>query len=131
MLAAHDEPCVTYMENYVNKKDWQMDRFHRYNSWAKFFFCLAASFIGVAVKVDWHIFLVIFSNGALAALWVWLVFDPALSIMRPGRNWDYIGQNDDDGKRWIKWFGKNAGEWKAVILFILIVIITTIKLIFL
>lgn len=119
------------MENYVHSKDWQMDIFHRYNSWAKFFFCLAASFIGVTAKVDWHTFLVIFSNGALAALWVWLVFDPALSIIRPGRNWDYIGSNDDDGKRWIKWFAKNAGEYKAVILSLLIAVTIFLRLNFL
>lgn len=128
MLAAHDEPCVTYMENYVHKKDWEMDRFHRYNAWTKFFACLGFAFIGVKIQLTWHCFFLIFSNGMLAALFVWLVFDPALSIMRPGRNWDYIGINDDDGKRWTKWFGKNAGEYKAIILTVIIGIIIFLQL---
>ena len=129
-LAAHDEPCVTYMENNVKAEDWQMDRFHRYNVWAKFFACLGLSFIGVNVQITWHCFFTVFTNGVLAALWIWLVFDPALSIIRPGRNWDYIGQNDDDGKRWLKWFGKNAGEYKAIILLLLIITTIILKQIF-
>lgn len=117
LLARHDEPAVTLANKLAKPEDWQMAIFHRYNWWVKFCFCLMASWAGIPSL------LVMFSFGMLAFLWIYLIFDPALSVFRPGFSWNHIGDNDADGRRWIKWFGsKNAGRWKAVILLFLIAV---------
>lgn len=50
--------------------------------------------------------------------WSWcvLLFDPVLNKSRKiGLSWDYISKDNGTGRTLIKWFGDNAGEWKAVI----------------
>ena len=121
-LAKHDAPAVIHFEHYgIDNK--QMAKFHRYNNWIKFFFCLLASTIFIPTLV------LIFISGLLSFLWIYLIFDIALNKSRSGISWDYIGSNDADGKRWINWFGKKAGEIKAVSLLALIIVVNILKLI--
>lgn len=120
VLAKHDGPAVTVFED-KGITPLQMAVFHRYNNWVKFFFCIAASSVFAWVWIDMIL------TGILSFLWIYLVFDPALNKSRPGRSWDYMGSNDADGRRWLKWFGKNAGEKKAVILLLLIIVINILN----
>lgn len=117
--ALHDAPVVMSWEESGQVTPKEMARFHRYNAWLKFIFCLSVSICGSA-GIDHRLILMLFL-GLLSFLTIYLVFDIALSVIRPGRSWDYLGVNDGDGRRWIKWFGKNAGKWKAAILLLLIV----------
>lgn len=121
MLAKHDAPAVNQFEHYGTSNK-QMAVFHRYNSLAKFFYCLAVSLL----PAEWPNtdLLDMLFRGVLSALWIWLVFDPVLNISRsPKRKLFYLGMNDSDGRFWNGTFGKYAGQWKFAVLFFLIVII--------
>lgn len=111
-LAKHDGPAVLNFED-KGVDPLQMARFHRYNNWTKFAFCLSSAATGFPSIVD------IGFAGLLSFLWIWLVFDPALNKAR-GKSWDYIGTNDADGRKWVKWFPNRPGEMKFVILLTLI-----------
>lgn len=110
--AFHDAPAVKHFENFgVSNKE--MAQFHRYNWWLKFLFCFAASVSGFP-KLPAMIFI-----GLISALWIMLVFDIALNIRR-GKKWHYISWNNANGRAWIRWFWKSAGQVKAILLTILI-----------
>lgn len=109
-LAKHDAAAIRIFEQVEAVPNLFMARFHRYNNWSKFAFCLIAAATGI--PDGW----IMGFAGLLSALWIYLVFDIVLNKNR-GRSWDYIGNNDADGRRWIKWFGDRAGELKALILF--------------
>ena len=116
-LAKHDAPAVTQFEHYglANK---QMARFHRYNTWTKFFYCAAAC---LAMYKNWWMMA---AAGGLSALWIWLLFDPALNVTRsPKRSFFYLGLNDADGRFWNGTFGRNSGKVKFIVLLLLIVAI--------
>ena len=113
-MAKHDAPAVIHFEN-KGVDPLTMSKFHRYNVWTKSVFCILCAVAGGPVFLD------MFYPGILSALWIYLLFDPVLNKNRPGRGWDYLGTNDADGRRWIKWFGDNAGEFKAAILLLLII----------
>ena len=120
VLAKHDAPAVIHFEN-KGVDPLTMAKFHRYNVWVKSLFhvvCALPFLPDLKTSI---------ASGLLSFLWVWLLFDIALNKSRPGRSWDYIGENDADGRRWIEWFGKKAGEWKAVILSIGIVSVNVLK----
>lgn len=119
-LARHDAPAVLNFED-KGVDPLQMAKFHRYNNWTKFAFCLLAAATGFPDVLN------IGFAGLLSFLWIYLVFDIALNKAR-GKSWDYIGSNDADGRRWIKWFGNNAGEIKALILFGLIAGVNVLKI---
>lgn len=119
-LAKHDAPAVIHFEHYGVPNN-ELARFHRYNNWVKFFFCLLAAITAIPEWKD------MICTGLVSALWIYLVFDIALNLNRPGKNWDYIGRNDADGRRWVKWFGKGAGEMKAVIIAIMIISVNILK----
>ena len=122
-LAKHDAPAIIQFEK-LEKDNLLMARFHRYNFWAKTLFCVLAALIFLPKDImttKLPDFLNMFFSGLLSGLWIYLLFDPCLNKNRPGRDWDYIGSNDADGRRWIKWFGENAGEKKAVILSVLVI----------
>lgn len=114
VLAKHNAPTVLHFEDFGFRSEAErnkaMAKFHRYNNWVKGIFCLMAALL---LLPDWKESLF---AGVLTGLWIYLVFDIALNKNRPGISWDYLGLNDADGRRWIKWFGKNAGEVKALIL---------------
>ena len=124
-VAKHDAPAVNHFENYGFSSDKQLRdalrQFHNNNWWLKFFFCA-----GVAVPAipNW---IEAVCSGLLAGLWVYLLFDIVLNLNRPGRKWYYLGNNDKDGRFWIKLFGRNAGKIKVVILLILITSINLLK----
>lgn len=121
-LARHDAPAVLHFE-YHGVDNNSMAKFHRNNNFIKFVVCcLAACVFYPDIKS-------MFFAGLLSALWIYLLFDIVLNKNRPGKNWDYIGQNDADGRRWIKLFGQRAGEWKAILLFALIVITNILKIV--
>lgn len=121
-LAKHDGPAVSQFEDRgfkdeQTKNKW-MAVFHRYNNFGKFLWC-----VGMALIPAWHKEWVDAGfAGLLAFLWIYLIFDPVLNISRtPKRDLYYLGQNDSDGRRWIKWFGqKNAGKAKAILLSMLV-----------
>ena len=61
-------------------------------------------------------------SGVVNAGWSSLLFDPILNKSRKvGLSWDYIGTDDGVGRRLIKLFGSNAGEWKAIISLFIVV----------
>lgn len=121
-LAKHNAPAVTQFENY-GIGDTQMARFHRYNNWTKFFFCLSSSFIAYD---NWWLMAIF---GFLSFLWVWCLFDPALNLSRtPKRNFFYLGLNDADGRFWNGTFGRNSGVFKFAILLLLIIFINILVL---
>lgn len=119
--AYHDAPAVSNFErNGVTGVD--LARFHHNNALLKTIFCVA-----VALSQYPNVQLEAFSGG-LAALWIWVIFDPVLNLKRhPSRPWDYLGLNDWDGQFWNGVFGQNSGKWKAAILFTLI---TTLNILF-
>lgn len=108
-LAKHDAPAILKFEE-SGASNLSMAKFHRYNNWTKFFFVVACGYI-----------LKDFASVFLSALWIYLVFDPALNLSVK-KSWGYIGSNDADGRRWIKLFGERAGELKATILFVVILV---------
>lgn len=120
-LARHDAPAVIHFE-YHGVDNNSMAKFHRNNNYIKFVFCLLAA---SCFYPDWKEMLYAI---VLCGLWIYLLFDIVLNKNRPGKNWDYIGLNDADGRRWTKWFGQRAGEWKAIILSLLIIITNLLKL---
>jgi len=117
-LAKHDAPAVIHFENF-GADPVETSRFHRYNSWVKFFFCCACCFIMCDHLSEWMEGI---KGGILSFLWIYLVFDIALNMERSKiqaevkRQWYYLGSHDSDGRRWQKWFKKDAGKWKAVII---------------
>lgn len=122
-LAKHDAPAVDNMEHFGVLSKKSLDRFHIYNSITKFFFCL-----GVALPfypIIWDALFV----GFISFLWIYLIFDIVLNLSRKitKRKWDYLGENDLDGRRWIKWFGVKAGKMKALILSSLIIVLNLLK----
>lgn len=120
-MARHDAPAVLHFEFYgVTTKD--MAKFHLWNGLLKLFF-IAAVALAAYPKIIPMIFF-----GIVSALWVYFIFDIALNMNRPGKGWDYLGSNDKDGRMWMKWFGKNGGEIKAVILIGIIAAINFIYL---
>ena len=121
VLAKQNAPSVIHFEN-KGVDELTMAKFHRYNVWVKFIFCVCCA-VGFLPDIKTSI-----AIGLLSFLWIYLLFDIALNKNRPGRSWDYIGSNDADGRRWIKWFGKKAGEWKAVILSVAIVGVNVLNL---
>lgn len=123
--AIHDSVAVNHFEGYGFRTDNQLKhelaKFHSSNSWMKSFFCCAASLYALP---DW---ITAIATGLVSALWIWFLFDIALNSNRnPKRQWYYLGSHDNDGNRWKKIFGKSAGKWKAVILFVLIATINII-----
>lgn len=114
-LAKHDGAAIELFNS--PDPNLQMAKFHRYNNWTKFAFCLLASLAAFPDLLNMGF------NGLLSFLWIYLLFDPVLSKSR-GKDWDYLGENDADGRRWIKWFGKgNAGERKFFILVVVILVV--------
>lgn len=115
--AFHNAPAVDQFEH-CGALDKQLATFHRYNSWAKFFFCLCISLCFHPDAAD------MLFGGLAGFFWIYLVFDIVLNIKRRNRQkWYYLGKNDADGRRWLKWFGKNAGKWKAVVLILCVIIV--------
>lgn len=120
-IAYHDAPAVLHFEHYgVDAKT--MSRFHRYNVWIKFLFCLLAA-LATGPAIAAMIF-----TGLASALWIYLLFDIFLNLKRPGRGWSYLGSNDADGMFWLKLFGSSAGEIKAIVLAVLIISLNVIYL---
>jgi hypothetical protein len=117
-VAKHDEPAVTKFSN-SGLDHKPMARFHRYNVWLKGFFCIMAAF--VYQPVFWPMLFA----GFISALWIYLVFDIALNLSRR-KGWDYLGEDDADGRFWNKHFGTRGGELKAIILFVAIVIVNCV-----
>lgn len=115
-VAKHDAPAVTnFRVKGIEPKDNSV--FHRYNVWLKGVFVFMA-FLPSLNLLD----------AAASALWVYLVFDIALNLNRPGFAWYYVGANDADGRRLTKWFGGNAGKYKAAICLLLILAINILHL---
>lgn len=119
MLAKHDAPAVIEFENDgVDNK--LMSIFHRYNFWVKVLFCAVAGLVASPYWIDSLFY------GLTSALWIYLVFDPALNLNRPKVKWHYLGLNDADGRFWNGTFGKNSGKIKAVILSVAIIAVNLI-----
>lgn len=109
--AWHDGPAVTRFENAGIDADG-MKKFHRYNGWLKFLFSLACALVfqhNIRLSV-----LVLL----LSATWVYLLFDPALNLVRlPKRKWDYLGISNFSDRFWRSMGG---GRIKAAILLAII-----------
>lgn len=89
----------------------QMTLLHRYTFLIKLAYCIGTAAIFIP-DLKGAAF-----SGLLAALWIYIIFDPLISIWRiPKRPWHYLGLNDADGRFWNGTFGKNAGKFKAAIL---------------
>jgi len=120
--AIHDSVAVNHFEGYGFRTDNQLrhelSKFHSSNSWLKFFFCCAASLYALP---DW---ITAIAVGLVCAFWIWFAFDISLNCLRKLK-WYYLGE-DQDGSRWKKVFGSKAGIYKAVILFLIILIINII-----
>jgi len=113
-----------------DQRDRQQDKAHDFG----------ASAVGVVIVMAsmpflWFLFpnvgdmiLYFVSSALLSVLWYWLLFDIvyAKSI---GKNWDYIGETASTDNRLVEWFGKNAGEIKAVACVVLILIINILLIV--
>ena len=126
VCARHDAPAVLHFENYgfpnEQKQKKVLKQFHRNNWWLKFFFCTVVSMHFIP---EW---LEVIVHGSIAGLWIYLVFDIVLNLCR-GIEWDYLGSYDKDGNWWRRWFGKNAGRVKALILIVLIIAVNVLKMV--
>lgn len=120
VLAKHDGPAVITFERY-GVLPQTMAVFHRYNVWAKIFFCIVISLIPAWNWVDMAY------SGILSFLWIYLVFDIALNLSR-GREWNYLGSNDGDGRRWKRIFKSNPGLIKAIVLSVLIAAVNILRI---
>ena len=121
VFAWKDVPSVREFHNDGVSPE-EMAKFHKNGSFLKFLVCILAALV---FKDNY-----LFAGTAffLTGLWIWLLFDPVLNVCRDqGFAWDYLGLNDADGRRWIKWFGQEkAGKMKAVVLSAAIVAINVL-----
>lgn len=108
--AKHDAPAVSRFE-FGGVSKGEMKAFHFWNN------CLKAGFCAIVAYGYYPDLRLAAFSGGLAALWIYLLFDPVLNISRnPRKPWHYLGLNDGDGRLWNGLFGSGAGRWKAAIL---------------
>lgn len=118
-VAKHDAPAIIHFYDYLASPLF-IARFHRYNFWLKFLFCVVVSLLASPYWPDGLFY------GLASGLWIWLVFDPALNISSGKQKWDYLGLNDADGRFWNGLFGRNSGKIKAVLLSVAIIAVNLI-----
>ncbi len=121
VFAWKDAPSVRKFHNDGVSPE-EMAKFHKNGSFLKFMVCILAAL----VFKDNYLFAG--ASSLLSGLWIWLLFDPVLNVSRKqGIEWDYVGENDADGRRWRKWFGpEKAGRKKAFYLSAAIVVINVL-----
>ncbi len=135
-LAKHNAPAVLHFEEYGFRSSAEMNKamaqFHRYNVWVKIIFCIlvAVDRGPDQLPIESHHWVNMVFAGLTSAFWIWLIFDIALNLNRPGRKWYYLGLNDADGRRWIKRLGEKAGKIKAAILLAVIILLNVAKALF-
>lgn len=126
VAALQNAPAVDSFNKY-GLADWpgwkvQIARFHRYNNWIKFLFCVICSLLA---GPEW---LGILITGFVCGLWIYLVFDIVLS-KAIGKPWHYQSRNDPHGRFWILSFTEEtAGKWKALILSASIIITNLLRI---
>lgn len=119
-MAKHDAPAVSSFE-FHGIDVHQQSIFHRYNFWNKVSFCFVAACSMYEYDFLWSLDDMFF-GGAIAAAWIYLLFDPILNICRkPKKKWHYLGLNDADGRFWNGTFGRYSGTIKAVVLLLAII----------
>ena len=122
--AWHHAPAVNAMREYVPTPNPYEDPFHT-NAWFQ------AAIVALCISLgllSYHTFWWCIVSGVLSACYYWLLFDIWLNL-GTYKNWDYLGQDATLDRLLKKIFGSRAGEWKAIILTALIVIINVLKFI--
>jgi len=120
--AWHHSPAVNAMREYVPTPNPYEDPFHTY-AW------LQAAIVALCISLGLLSYDTIWwciVSGVLSACYYWLLFDVWVNL-GTHRSWDYLGK-DPSLDRWLRrMFGSRAGEMKAVILVVLIIIINVLK----
>jgi hypothetical protein len=118
----HHAPGVNAMREYVPTPNPYENPFHFWSWFQAAIVALSLSLGLISYQpLSWCIVM-----GVLCAVWYWLLFDPMLNL-GTGKSWDYLGSGSTMD-RWLKRrFGNNAGEYKAIIMLLLIILINVLK----
>jgi hypothetical protein len=122
--AKHDAPAVEVFED-KGANPSQMKQFHGSNLIMKMIVAISSGLL-MSVTEGSFSFELLWEGVAAVVLsftCISLVFDPVLNMNRNiiRRPWYYMSDKDATGKLLIKWFGKSAGVWKAIICLVVIV----------
>lgn len=122
LAAWHHAPAVNAMRDYVPSPNPYEDPFHT-NAWIQAMIVALCIALGL---LSYQPLLWCVVSGMLSAFYYWLLFDVWLNL-GTYKSWDYLG-NDATLDRWLRrLFSSRAGEMKAVILVIVIVIINILR----
>ena len=120
-MGRHDGTAI----NVFHEKGWAGKKenwwFHQTNNLTKFLFVVLLA-TTAAPDIQAMVFV-----GIASGLWVYMVFDMATGLWGHAKDPFYLGQNDDNGNKWRKTFGNDAGKIKAGILLLIILGINLTK----